>query len=114
MAKFISLKVQDNASQYLNVEHLINVDGIIAVEQTADQTVRLILDTSVTGYGSVEFTAKIDPAGTPANPVYATGAPLASAINYALTANPGGVKAKVFAPVDDNGAKVYFTDIAYS
>ena len=50
MAKFISLKVQDNASQYLNVEHLINVDGIIAVEQTADQTVRLILDNSTSAH----------------------------------------------------------------
>tara|TARA_R100000353_G_scaffold57605_1_gene45567 strand:+ start:6277 stop:6621 length:345 start_codon:yes stop_codon:yes gene_type:complete len=114
MAKFISLKVQDNASQYLNVEHLINVDGIIAVEQTADQTVRLILDNSTSAHKIVTFTAQVDPSGTPANPVYGTGAPLASAINYALTANPGGVKAKVFAPVDDNGAKVYFTDIAYS
>lgn len=114
MAKFISFKVQDNASQFLNVEHLISVDGIIAVEQSAAQTVKLILNNSVTGYGSVEFTAKIDPAGTPANPVYATGAPLASAVNYALTGNPGGVKSKVFAPADDNNAKVYFTDIAYS
>jgi len=114
MAKFISFKVQDNASQYLNVEHLISVDGIIAVEQTADQTVRLILDNSTSAHKIVTFTAQIDPAGTPANPVYATGAPLAAAVNYALTGNPGGVKSKVFAPVDDNNAKVYFTDIAYS
>ena len=114
MAKFISIKVQDNASQYLNVEHLVNVDGIIAVEQTADETVRLILDNSTTAHKIVTFTAQVDPAGTPANPVYGTGAPLASAINHALTANPGGVKAKVFAPVDDNDAKVYFTDIVYS
>ena len=114
MAKFIALKVQDNASQYKNTEHLVNVDAIIAVEQTADQTVRLILDNATTAHKIVTFTAKVDPAGTPANPVYAAGAPLASAISSALTANPGGVKAKVFAPADDNKAKVFFTDIVYS
>ena len=34
------------------------------------------------------------------------------AINYALTANPGGVKAKVSLPKDDAGAQMYWSNIA--
>jgi hypothetical protein len=46
--------------------------------------------------------------------VYATGAPLKQAVNKALTANPGGVKASVQAPNDDAKATVYFVDYAFA
>ena len=38
MAKFIEFNVMGNASSYLNTKHLINVDLITEIKQTAAQT----------------------------------------------------------------------------
>ena len=107
MAKFISINITANASQYKNVEHLIPVDKIINIIQTADQTVTLILDSNLNTTDLITLTAQTS-AG---NPVSAAGAPLTSALNYAITANPGGVKARVALPVDDNKLQMSFTNI---
>ena len=107
MAKFISINITANASQYKNVEHLIPVDKIINIIQTADQTVTLILDSNLNTTDLITLTAQTS-AG---NPVSAAGAPLTSALNYAITANPGGVKARVALPLDDNSLQMSFTDI---
>ena len=36
------------------------------------------------------------------------------AFNYALTANPGGVKAKVFLGKDDNGDQMYIRNVNFA
>lgn len=113
MAKFIAIEVSNNASDFLNGEHLVAVDQVTAIEMTADQTVGIVLSNSTSSHKQVTLTAQIDVNTTPANPNY-SGNELEQAVNYALTANPGGVKAKVFAPKDADGKKVYFTDISYS
>tara|TARA_R100000541_G_scaffold32493_1_gene41222 strand:- start:36 stop:368 length:333 start_codon:yes stop_codon:yes gene_type:complete len=107
MAKFISINITANASQYKNVEHLIPVDSILNILQTADQTVTIILDSALNTTDLVTLTAQTS-AG---NPVSAAGAPLTAALNYAITANPGGVKARVALPLDDNSLQMSFTDI---
>ena len=38
MAKFIEFNVMGNGSSYLNTKHLINVDFISEIKQTAAQT----------------------------------------------------------------------------
>ena len=72
MAKFISINITANASQYKNVEHLIPVDSILNILQTADQTVTIILDSALNTTDLVTLTAQTS-AG---NPVSAAGAPL--------------------------------------
>ena len=87
MARFISFRVTGQANQYLNVDHLVNVHDVLGVIQTADQTVTLVVKGTTAGDDLITLTAQTS-AG---NPVSAAGAPLTAAINYALTANPGGV-----------------------
>ncbi len=113
MAKFIAIEVSNNASQYLNGEHLVSAEQVTAIEMKADQTVDIVLSNATTNHKRITITAQVDVNTTPANPNY-TGNELEQAINYALTANPGGVKAKVFALKDADGKKVYFTDFQYS
>ena len=118
MAKFIAIEVSQNSSgsaQFLNGEHLIPVEQISAVQMTADETVGIVLSNSTTAHKLVTLTAQvIDPAtGNLANPNYSSN-DLEKAINFALTGNPGGVKAKVFPLKDDDKLKVYITDIVYS
>jgi hypothetical protein len=108
MARFISINITANVSQYKNVEHLIPVDKIINILQTADQTVTLVLDNTLAAADLITLTAQTS-AG---NPVSAAGAPLTAALNYAITANPGGVKARVSLPLDDSNLQMSFTDIA--
>ena len=115
MAKFIKFNIAGNASQFENGELLVNVDQIGKVEQTADQTLVITFASGVTGVASLTLTAStVADSASPANPVYAIGAPLKQAVNKALTANPGGVKASVQAPNDDAKATVYFVDYAFA
>ena len=92
---------------------LVSADQVTAIQMAADQTVNIVLSNSTSSHKQVALTAQVDVNTTPANPNY-TSNELEQAINYALTANPGGVKAKVFAPKDADGKKVYFTDIQYT
>ena len=50
MAKFIAIEVSNNASQYLNGEHLVSVDQVTAIEMTADQTVGIVLSNSTSSH----------------------------------------------------------------
>ena len=115
MAKFIAIEVSNNASALLNGEHLVQAGQVTAIQQTAAQTVDIVLSNATSSHKQVELTAKVaDAAGAIVdNPNY-SGNELEQAINYALTGNPGGVKAKVFPLKDDDGKKVYITDIQYS
>lgn len=113
MARFISFPVIGNASQYKNCDHLVNVDDILSVLQSADATVAIVVKGTTTGDDVITLSASID-ASAQVTPVSAAGAPLTTAINYAITANPGGVKARVSLPVDDNGAQIYWSNIVLS
>jgi len=100
MARFISFRVTGQANQYLNVDHLVNVHDVLGVIQTADQTVTLVVKGTTAGDDLITFSA--------------AGAPLTAAINYALTANPGGVKANVSLPLDDNSLQITWTNFVIS
>ena len=105
MAKFISINVVDNtnsgvagASQFGEGEHLINVDKIIEVTHSDGSTLTVLLDSSVGAADIVTLVASIKDSGAAVRagniPVIPAGAPLKDALNYSLTANPGGVKSK--------------------
>jgi hypothetical protein len=105
MAKFISINVVDNtnsavagASQFGEGEHLINVDKIIEVTQTDVSTLTVLLDSPVGAADIITLVASIKDSGAALGagniPVTPAGAPLKDALNYSLTANPGGVKSK--------------------
>ena len=118
MAKFIAIEVSNNtggSAQFVNGEHLIPVEQISAVQMSAAQTVGIVLSNDTSAHKLVTLTAAVaDATGAIVdNPNY-SGNELEQAINYALTGNPGGVKAKVFPLKDDDGKKVYITDIVYS
>jgi|TARA_R110000824_G_scaffold178729_1_gene358563 hypothetical protein len=113
MARFISFPVVGNASQYKNCDHLVNVDDILNVLQSADQTVVILVKGTTAGDDVITLSASTS-SSAQANPVSAAGAPLTTSINYAITANPGGVKARVSLPVDDNGAQMYWSNIVVS
>ncbi len=115
MAKFIAIEVSNNASPLLNGEHLVQAGQVTAIQQSAAQTVGIVLSNDTSAHKLVTLTAAVaDATGAIVdNPNY-SGNELEQAINYALTGNPGGVKAKVFPLKDDDGKKVYITDIVYS
>ena len=105
MAKFISINVVDNtnsgvggASQFGEGEHLINVDKIIEITQTDVSTLTVLLDSPVGAADIITLVASINDTGAAVGagniPVTPAGAPLKDALNYSLTANPGGVKSK--------------------
>jgi len=105
MAKFISINVVDNtnsgvggASQFGEGEHLINVDKIIQITQTDVSTLTVLLDSPVGAADVITLVASINSTGAALGagniPVTPAGAPLKDALNYSLTANPGGVKSK--------------------
>ena len=111
MAKFISFRVTENGSQYQNATHLLPVDKIGSIVQTADQTLVINLTDSAAGADVATLTAQT----ATGNPVYATGAPLMDAVVKALTANPGGVKASASTIAkDDNGDAVGWVGLVIS
>jgi hypothetical protein len=105
MAKFISINVVDNtnsgvggASQFGEGEHLINVDHILEITQTDVSTLVIQLDNAIAAADVITLVASIKDSGAALGagniPVTPAGAPLKDALNYSLTANPGGVKSK--------------------
>ena len=105
MAKFISINVVDNtnsgvggASQFGEGEHLINVDHILEITQTDVSTLVIQLDNAIAAADVITLVASINSTGAATGagniPVTPVGAPLKDALNYSLTANPGGVKSK--------------------
>tara|TARA_R100001594_G_scaffold3331_2_gene12568 strand:+ start:5526 stop:5861 length:336 start_codon:yes stop_codon:yes gene_type:complete len=111
MAKFISMEVVANANDWENGQQLINVEQITGVQQSADETVDIYLAGGTPG-DKVTLTLTTDPTGI-ANPVMTSNLG-ANAINRALTANPGGVKATVRWGEDDNGAQMYVRNVAFA
>jgi len=106
MAKFIEFNVTGNGTSWENGKRLIGVSEILGLYQVAPANVKIFTASAI----EVTLTLSIDPASFSAPTL--TDGRVAEAINAALTANPGGVKSKVFLPKDDNGAQIYINDIA--
>lgn len=114
MATFIALEVINSVGgDFDNGEQLVNRDNIVAVQQTADGTCKLLTNTPTSTQNEIEITVGTNESGAVVSPVMASGL-ITKAINYALTANPGGVKAKVFLGKDDNGDQMYFRNVVFS
>ena len=111
MAKFISMEVVGNANDWENGQQLLNVDQITGVQQSADETVEVFLAGGTPG-DKVTITLSTDPTAS-VNPVMTSNLG-ANAINRALTANPGGVKATVRWGEDDTGAQMYVHNVAFA
>lgn len=111
-ASFIAFEVVGAVSDWENGEVLVNKNNIIGVLQTADNTLE-ILTTGGTPGDKVVLTLGDAPSGAITSPVMASGLGT-KAFNYALTANPGGIKAKVFLGKDDNGAQMYVRNVEFS
>jgi hypothetical protein len=111
MAKFIALEVVGNSNDFENGEHLINVDQVTGIQQDADQTVDIYLAGGTPG-DKVTVTLSTSQTSQ-VNPVMSSNLGV-KAFNFALTANPGGVKAKVFLGVDDAGDQMYIRDISFA
>ena len=110
-ASFIAFEVVGAVNDWENGEVLVNKDNIVGVIQTADNGVE-ILTTAGTPGDKVEITLAIAPTGAITTPVMTMGLGT-KAFNYALTANPGGVKAKVFLGKDDNGDQMYIRNVNF-
>ena len=116
MTKFISIPVSGNAAnQFLNGKHLVAVDHIISVEQTAAQTVSIHLDNFRANFDEIVLTfSTVNDSSIAVNPVYAKGAPLMEAFNRILGGNPGVDRSsEVKYGRDDNNNPVYCVNLIY-
>tara|TARA_B100001057_G_scaffold494113_1_gene590002 strand:- start:5031 stop:5375 length:345 start_codon:yes stop_codon:yes gene_type:complete len=111
-ASFIAFEVVNSVGgDFDNGECLINKDNILSVQQTADQTL-VIYTASPSPNDEITVTVSTTESGGAVNPVMTEGL-ITKAFNYALTANPGGVKAKVFLGKDDNGDQMYVRNVTF-
>lgn len=111
MAKFIAFDVVEATNDWENGEQLVNVETIVGVYQTADNNVEILTSGGTPG-DKVEITLSTTASGAFVSPVMTSGL-ATKAFNYALTANPGGVKAKVYIGVDDNGDQMYIRNVNF-
>ena len=86
---------------------LLESSKVISVIQATVGTVAITLDSNVGAFDTVTFHASTSTTGAVALPAN-TVAPglLKQAINYALSANPGGIKAGVSLPLDQAATPV--------
>lgn len=112
MAKFIAFDVVEATNDWENGEQLVNVETIVGVYQTADNNVEILTNGGTPG-DKVEITLSTTASGAFVSPVMTSGL-ATKAFNYALTANPGGVKAKVFLGKDDNGDQMYIRNVNFA
>ena len=111
MAKFIAFEVVGNANDWENGEQLLNAEQITGVQQSADNVVEVFFNGGTPGdKASVTLSTS---ASASVSPVMTSNLG-AKAFNYALTANPGGIKAKVFLGVDDNGNQMYVYNVTFA
>jgi len=132
MAKFINFNIVGGydlaaaaADSSLDGDNLVNVDNILSVKAEAGAGGEYNVVLQLTGGLSCRVTCSTDADGVaPVNPsVGADYLPLMKkAVNRAITANPGGVKASVLLPQDsldpnaqyDQALRVYWKDILIS
>jgi len=122
MAKYISFNVVSSAdsglgtaSQFQDGEHLVNVDQIIEINQAAAGSVAISLSAAVGAASDIiTLTPSTSQSGAIAAPTNTVGALLRDTINYALTANPGGVKAKCVLGFDQAATplRMYWRDFS--
>ena len=101
MAKYISINVVSSAdsglgtaSAFQDGEHLINVDQIVEVAQTTAANVTILLESAIVAADTIVITPSTTQTGAVVAPTNTAGALYRDALNYSLTANPGGVKSK--------------------
>lgn len=111
-ASFIAFEVVGAVNDWENGEVLINKDNIIGIIQTADNNIEILTNGGTPG-DKVEITLGITASGAITTPVMTSGLGT-KAFNYALTANPGGVKAKVFLGKDDNGDQMFIRNVGFA
>ncbi len=111
-ASFIAFEVVGAVNDWENGEILVNKDNIIGIYQVADNNIEILTNGGTPG-DKVEITLGDAASGAIVSPVMASGLGT-KAFNYALTANPGGVKAKVFLGKDDNGAQMYIRNVNFA
>jgi hypothetical protein len=132
MAKFINFNIVGGydlaaagADSSLDGDNLVNVDNILNVKAEAGAGGEYNVVLQLTGGLSCRVTCSTDAAAVaPVNPtVGADYLPLMKkAVNRAITANPGGVKASALLPQDsldpnahyDQALRVYWKDILIS
>lgn len=133
MAKFINFNIVGGynlatgaADASLDGDNLVAVDGILNVKAEAGTGGEYNVVLQLTGGLSCRVTCSTDAAATaPAASIPSASNYLAlmkKAVNRAITANPGGVKASVILPLDsddpnikyDESLRVYWKDILIS
>jgi len=132
MAKFINFNIVGGydlaaagADSSLDGDNLVNVDNILNVKAEAGAGGEYNVVLQLTGGLSCRVTCSTDAAAVvPVNPTVGTDyLPLMKkAVNRAITANPGGVKASALLPQDsldpnahyDQALRVYWKDILIS
>ena len=133
MAKFINFNIVGGydvatgaADASLNGDNLVAVDGILNVKAEAGLGGEYNVVLQLTGGLSCRVTCSTDAAATAPGASVPTAsnylAFMKKAVNRAITANPGGVKASVILPIDsddpnakyDQTLRVYWKDILIS
>jgi len=120
MAKYISFNVVGSetsglgtASTFMNGVHLVPVDQIVEVSQTTAANVSILLSVAVGAASDIiVLIPSTTSSGAIAAPTNTVGALLRDSINYSLTANPGGVKAKCILGFDQAAVplRMYWRD----
>ncbi len=116
MAQFISIPLSGNVgNQFLNGKHLVAIEHIISIEQTAAQTISIHLDNFRANFDEIELTfSTLNDSSAVVNPVYSKGAPLMEAFNNILGGSPGVDRSSdVKYGRDDNNNPVYCVNLIY-
>ena len=116
MAQFISIPVSGNVGdQFVNGKHLVAIEHIISVEQTAAQTVSIHLDNYRANFDEIVLTfSTVNDSSAAVNPVYSVGSPLMKVFNNVLGGNPGVDRSsEVKFGRDDNNDPVYCVNLIY-
>lgn len=111
MAKFIAFDVVGNTNGFENGEQLLNAEQVTGVQQASASVIDVFFNGGTPG-DKAEIT--LSTSATSSVPPVMSSNLGAKAFNYALTANPGGIKAKVFLGVDDNGDQMYVYNVTFA
>jgi len=111
MAQFIAFEVVGNTNGFENGEQLLNAGQITGIQQSSASVIEVFFNGGTPG-DKASITLSISPTSSSAPSMSSNLG--AKAFNYALTANPGGIKAKVFLGEDDNGAQMYVHNVAFA
>jgi hypothetical protein len=111
MAQFIAFEVVGNTNGFENGEQLLNAGQVTGVQQTSVSVIEVFFNGGTPGD---KASITLSTSATGSTPPVMSSNLGAKAFNYALTANPGGIKAKVFLGLDDNGAQMYVNNVTFA